>query len=643
MKNSRTRIFVRLAVLTLLLQLCANTWAITNTKPIADANYIEAEKAYNRTEFINASAAANRALKYYMDGGYMDDVQKTNELIARIDEGLKKFGENFYKEGLRYYNNKEYDKAIENAEKAKAYYSEIKSATLEVQKCEQVISDANIAKMKGNIERANSVYTNAVKLFESKDYKNSRQLASEALVVYNQSNYQEGVIKCNALITEIDKRNQQTRASADVNDLKAQEAYQRLEKNPNFEDYKEVIKYAQEAKKLYAQIGYDPGYNHSVDLLNAANRIMYGMEEKLRLSADAKYNEGMNAYLLGRGSPEEKDKRNYFGNASKFYTTARDTYGELYNWAEDIANEEKRRFYETKLKDCNNRLTEIQQELDNINLAKKAEELYMDGYTLFTKGDCKNASTPVKDSKTLFNRVGDVTGVFKADTLIYQINDCLEKISEAETLLKNASRYYNGADYGNATAELEKAIKIYEKIKNQEGINKCSAFKQKISDSITAKKNADQILVQAQIDFRNNKFEDSLNGAESAKKMYTDINYTMGITNSTDLIKDSKNAQQKLVEQGNINMLLIMGAIVAAIILVVAGSWMHRMQKAKKEKEAMILEKKSLEESMKKQREEERLVEGARLRELEEERQKLKAMIAEEMKKIEVEKRGEEL
>jgi len=81
------------------------------------------------------------------------------------------------------------------------------------------------------------------------------------------------------------------------------------------------------------------------------------------------------------------------------------------------------------------------------------------------------------------------------------------------------------------------------------------------------------------------------------------------------------------------NMLIIIGAIVAAIVLVVAGSWVNRVQKAKKEKEKLAIEKRSLEEAMKKQKEEERLAEEAKLRELEEERKRLKEMIAEEMKK----------
>jgi hypothetical protein len=643
MKNNRIKIIGWLAVLALVLYVSSSTWAITNTKPVADAAYLEAEKAYNRTEFINASEAANMALRYYMDGGYMDGVMKTNELIGKIDEGLKKFGENFYKEGLKYYNNKDYDKAIDNTQKARDYYAAIKADSPDVQKCDLLISQSIAGRGEDNVKRADAVYMNALKLYESGDYKNSRQMASEALVVYNQSKYQEGVLKCNALIMEIDRKIQQIRAAADVNDLKANEAYKRLNENKNFEDYKEVMTYAQEAKKLYAQVGYEPGYNHSVDLINDANQIMYGVETAFKLNADAKFNEGRNAYLLGRGSPDEKDKRIYFENASNAYAEARTIYYQLLNWAKDIHNSDKEKAYDDLVNTCTGRIGEVGKEIENINLGKKAEELYMDGYTFFTKGDCINASTPATDAKTLFSRVNDISGVFKSDTLLYQINDCKSKISEAEAYLKNVSKYYSVADYGNATSELEKATKIYEKIKNQDGINRCTAFKQKISDSISAKKNADQLLAQAQIDYEKRKFEDSRQGAEKAKKTYTDINYVAGIGNATALIKNNNDLERKLNEQAQINMFITAGAIVVAIVVVVIGTWIRRMQKLKKDKEREMGEKRALDEAMRRKKEEERIFEEAKLKELDDERKKLKEMIAEEMRKIEVEKRGSDL
>ena len=640
MKNNKIRIIGWLTVLALILQISASAWAITNTKPVADGFYKEAELAYDRTDYINASFAANKALRFYMDGGYMDGVMKTNELIGRISDGLKRFGENFYKEGLRYYNNKEYDKAIENAQRAKDYYAAITKDSPDVSKCDQLIIEINLAVKGGNIKSADIVYTNALKLFESKDYKNARALASEALAVYNQSSYMDGVRNCQAVITEIDKRNQGIRAAADVNDLKANEAYARLEKNHNFLDYKEVMQSAQEAKNGYAQVGYEAGYNHAVDLINAANKIMFGLEEALRLSAEAKYNEGMNAYLLGRGSQEENDKRGYFNNATNAYNGAIAIYSQLSNWALDIQQYDKQERYDKKISECRGKLKEIETEIGGINLGKKAEELYMDGYTFFSKGDCINASTPATNAKTIFSNVNDISGVFKADTLLYQINDCKLKIYEAEAKLKNVTKYFNIADYGNATSELEKATKIYEKIKNQDGINRCTQFKQKISDSISAKKNADQILGQAHIDYEKRKFEDSRQGAESAKKTYTEINYIAGIGNATALIKNNNDLERKLNEQAQINMLITTGAIVIAIVVVVLGTWIRRMQKAKIEKERLTTENRTLEEAQKRKREEEMLMEEAKLKELDDERKKLKEMIADEMRKIEVEKRG---
>ncbi len=628
-------------MLAFLLYLAADTWAITNTRPLADANYLEAEKAYNRSDYINASDFAKMALRYYIDGGYVDGQMKTNELIGKIDEGLNKFGDNYYKEALKYYNNKDWDNAMIWAQKARDQYAAIDSSSANVQKCDLIISQSNAGKNEDNVKRADTVYTNALKLFDSGDYKNSRQMASEALMVYNQSNYQDGVLKCNALIQEIDRRINQIRSTADINDLRANEAYKRLNENRNFADYKDVITYAQQAKQLYAQIGYDPGYNHSVDLINDANQIIYGLEEAFKLNAATKFNEGRNAYLLGRGSPEEKVKRSYFQNATDAYNAANAIYQQLYTWADDIKDYGKKNEYSDLINQCNGRLSEIQQEIEYIDLGKKAEELYMDGYTFFTKGDCKNASQPVTDAKTLFNRVNDISGVFKCDTLLYQINDCLNKMTQAEDLLQNVSRYYGIADYANATSELEKATRIYEAVKNQDGINKCAAFKQKISDSISAKKSADQLLAQARADYISRKFEDSRKEADSAKKIYSEINYLAGVTNATELIKSNNDLEAKLSQEAQINMMITVAAIVLAIVVVLVGTWMRRVQKAKKEKEKQEAQKQTAEAVMKQRQEQERLQEEAKLRELEEERKKLKAMIAEEMRKIEVEKRSD--
>ncbi len=635
------RIISSAAIAVFLLCLVANTWAITNTRPVADANYLEAEKAYNRTDYINASDFANMALRYYQDGGYADGEQNTLDLIGQIDDGLKKFGESFYNQALQYYNNQDWDNTITWAQKARDQYAAIESNSTDVQKCDLIISQSITRENEDNIKRADSVYDNALKLFDSGDYKNSMDMANQALTVYNQSNYQDGVLKCNALIQEIDRKINEIRATADVNDLKANEAYKSLNANRNFEDYKAVMTYAEQAKQLYAQIGYDEGYNHSVDMINGANQIIYGMEEAFKVQAANSFNDGRNDYLLGRGSPEEMTKRSYFQNATDAYNAARAIYQQLYTWADEIMDSDKKKAYQDLLDQCDARLAEVAQEVQYIDKGKKAEELYVDGYTFFTKGACENATQPVTDAKSLFNDVSDISGVFKCETLLDQINDCLDKLSQADELLQNVSRYYGIADYSNASSDLEKATAIYEEVKNQDGIDNCTALKQKISDSITAKKSADQLLAQAQADYISRKFDDSRKEAGSAQKIYSQINYLPGVGNATEVIQNNNDLEAKLSRDAQMNMLITVGAVVVAIVIVVIGTWMRRIQKAKKEKEKLDAEKRAMEAAVIHKQEEEKLQEEAKLKELEEERQKLKAMIAEEMKKIEVEKRGE--
>jgi hypothetical protein len=168
--------------------------------------------------------------------------------------------------------------------------------------------------------------------------------------------------------------------------------------------------------------------------------------------------------------------------------------------------------------------------------AAKAEELYIDGYLLYTKGECENASISATRSKALFSKENDVAGVFKAETLLYQIDDCLNKTGEAEALMLETARYYRVADYDNASLALQKAAGIYAKIKNQDSTDKCELYLRKISERASAKKQADMLFDKAQVDYRQRKYDNALNEAEAAKEVYLELNYTPGINQSNALL-----------------------------------------------------------------------------------------------------------
>jgi hypothetical protein len=83
-----------------------------------------------------------------------------------------------------------------------------------------------------------------------------------------------------------------------------------------------------------------------------------------------------------------------------------------------------------------------------------------------------------------------------------------------------------------------------------------------LNASVASKKNADQLLAQAQIDYEKRKFEDSRQGAEKAKKIYTEINYISGIGNATTLIKNNNDLERRLNEQAQINMRITTGIVI---------------------------------------------------------------------------------
>ena len=208
-------------------------------------------------------------------------------------------------------------------------------------------------------------------------------------------------------------------------------------------------------------------------------------------------------------------------------------------------------------------------------------------------------------------------------------------MKKAEVNLANVSRYYKVADYTNASLELDKASKIYIDIKNQAGITNCANLKVKIAESSGKKKNADQLMTQAQNDFKDRKYEDSIKSATDAMNVYTGINFLEGIAKANALIKQNQDRIALDKQEGEKNIMITIGAIVAAIVLVMVVWGARRVQKQRSEKEKMDAEKRKFAEEMRRKREEEKLREEGRSRELEMEREKLKSMIAAEMKKAE--------
>jgi exonuclease VII small subunit len=298
-----------------------------------------------------------------------------------------------------------------------------------------------------------------------------------------------------ALLTSLEREISKLQNNSRLKLNESLQLYEEGVRNGSLEGLQYALASAAESKKLCAQIQNESCYNQSFALMQKIYERLAGMEEGYKQRADNAYNDGDDQLLQARRTMDITLKRGLFQNASSEFTRALTIYGGLWNWAGETNYQDKRNAYSALIEDCKKKISEINAETQDCCLDTKPNKLFADGVTLYESGDCINASLKANEALALYRRIQESSGTFKTETLLYQINDCLNQTNEAELLLWEVVRYYRVADYENAELELEKAARIYEKIKNQEGIKRCAIFKQKISERVSAKKNAEDDLM----------------------------------------------------------------------------------------------------------------------------------------------------
>jgi hypothetical protein len=602
---------------------------VINYKKLGDDTFIEAEKALNRSEYLNASVASKMALSYYIKANSEEGKTRVTELILRINTGLQKLCDYYYEQASKLFNGGKYKEAIDMARNAKQNCESIPDPA-KSEECDKLITRANISINEADIERAKKVLEQAIVKLESKDYKNARMLAKEALNVFNRTGYATGILKCNGVLTRIDKETDGILKTAAMNYNKASEYYRNAKENKRFEDYLNAMKYAQEAVKGYASIDNTEGYAKSKEIIGLINKEISALEGTFKSKADNQYDEGRGLILIAGGELDKDKSLSYYKNATAQFTEAKSNYEVLYGWAIDTENTAKQKAYDALIKQCNAKLEEIQKAIGDKKTGDNAEQLLTDGADLLLAGDCIKASTLLSRARGMFEKVGDQYGIVKCDVVIGQINSCLSELKKADGLMKSASGYTNEAQYDKARIDLKKASGIYEEKRNTEGINKASLLAQRIENNSRIKKEAEALLVSAESDLKTKQFTEARSKANRVKELYGSINYSIGIPYVVSFSKEIDATETDANNEAEKNKIITLTAIVLAIILVVIAGKRREQKKERLEKQRLEAEKKALIEAENKKKEEAFLRDEERIKELELERAKLKAIIADE-------------
>jgi len=632
-------LFLGFAVIFLLVYIMpmASAQAVSH-KILADSNFRSAQDYYNSGDCITAIEAANRALNYYGMDGDTEGMLKTTDLIGDIKECLKKAGDAFYQQASAAYDARDWDGAISWAESAKKQYDAMPD-NISSQRCVSLIARAQ-QQIENDVEAlANRTYKEALNCFDIEDLVCAKSKANEALDLFNSVGNQQYITLTQALISAIDKM---TREFIDLADQKiglGTDLYTQAE-GKDFQKLLEAKKYAEEAKGLYTKAGDTEGFNTATELINACSKAIGNAEASVNAFAEQKVVEGRNEYLLGQGAETQGEELAHYIAANRTYFEARNAFSGLFNWAKELHDSKKTKTYQDKIADVDNRINIVKTAIENINKGGQARELYNNATLLFTKGLCRNASIMAHSSMARFSSINDQTGVTDCKILLIQIDACIEKIVSAESHLRNAAGYMRVADYLNASNETDKALALYTEVKNEEGIKNATGYKSNISAGQEKKDQAGKLLAKAEMDFDKKAYEESKAGAESAWRIYKEINYSQGIIASEALRDKAQIEIQKVFDKSRENIMLLGGGLVLGLIIIVITGYSKRVKRQKKKDEEIAAMELAKKQEAEKKDQAEKAAEDQRLREMDEERQKLKAMIADEMKKVEEEKKS---
>ncbi|MEA3255277.1 MAG: hypothetical protein U9Q22_05535, partial [Candidatus Altiarchaeota archaeon] len=234
-----------------------------------------------------------------------------------------------------------------------------------------------------------------------------------------------------------------------------------------------------------------------------------------------------------------------------------------------------------------------------------------------------------------FKKIGYYKGVSKCDDLTKHITDCLNTLRKANIYYTKAVEYYKEAESKNATRYVEIARAKYLTVNYRKGVRKCNTLKNNISEMSKKKEEGDKLLSEARTYYSEKRYRDSNKKAEEAKKIYEEIGYKKGITRTKAWIRKNNGRIDNIDAEARETMVITVGVILGAIVVTIAIWGVRKTQEKRMADSRMSSERQRLEEELRHRKEEVKKRERERIHELEIEREKLKAMVEGEKKRLE--------
>ena len=565
----------------------------------ADSLLTNCDTRYKSGDYKNALKSCYLAKKVYEEIQDRYGISQANLKINTIEGILSpnQLAEIYYRIAADYYLEPDNDvKGLEMAlvwaKESLRLYDEISGETgvSGRLKCEDMIRELNRAIEKSTSvckDDADLLYDKAKNSFFLNDYVAARNYAMNASAKYAICPYNTGVILSSELISSINLKMRQIRGDAKA-------AYDQAIKFYSSQNFDLCVARASESVRLYTEIGESDGLESAASILSECTSGIEDDESKMRKEADKYLKDAEMLSII----PDCQ-------NSTRLADRSLQIYQELYNRAQRTEKDlpEKRQtkslLYQSLMYSVKQLKSRIQETCSIDEMNRIANQYYRQSQDFYLQNKLNDALAYAINSRNIYDQLRNYVGIEIADTLISQIQMRMSQINEAETYLENAIAWKNSAKLEEAMHSANRAYALYQHIDLKNKVAECEELFVEIRENMKKLESANNYLFNSRGFYEAKDFENANSHARVAFKLFTEVNDTLGISESGMIVKDSQERLDELNASFR-NKVIFIGAIVA-----ISGFLLYQINRKKSVMEAEIENKRKVQETESRRRREE--------------------------------------
>ncbi|MBD3260737.1 MAG: hypothetical protein GF334_03535 [Candidatus Altiarchaeales archaeon] len=592
---------MRIKVCVFLVFLAASTCVVGLSKLEADVFLKEAQQEYDKDNYRLAVMKAEIAKEMYSELGDtrgIANAQNIISLVAGLHTKQQMAQMYFTLAGNEYCYTQDRTPDLSDYERCLGLsktcieYADLLTGEDRIyysRSCQELedYADTQIQKIIGDKKRdADQYYLKAQDAFRREEYVLSRKYALNCSNIYTDIGDEQGISKCAAVLASVDEKIEDVRINAAASYDKALDYYASAMSSGSAEMMSrlgECVQYASASYDLYRLIKME-------EKSEAARKLKEICEENIDTVRQQKLREASNFYQEAQTQLVIQN----CVNATIWANRAKDIYNEFLAEArekeKDLPDQLKieTKFYEGKVAQVNEVIREASNMCTYDRLLIEAEKLYNTASESYSQNNLPQALAFARNAKTLYAEMNppNYLGMSKCDSLIDLIQTRMDKLSQGAAVLNSAYRYYNTADFENAYIEAQRAKSIYRQEWAQDKIEEVDELMGKISEGREKKKQANDLVGRARDDLRFENWEGALETANQANNIYREINYTLGIKETQQMIKVAQ--EQVTIQWEYVRNIALAAGSVLLVLLILVYQWNQRRKSLEKEYETRI-------------------------------------------------------